>query len=115
MTYNAYKLIPVKHYQNMVAGESSDMKNLSHVAESARCDKDDVCDKEDSPRNIKHIVNTAETEFLPSKHFVADFTFKPQKGDGQNKLPLFLPDANVLPEFSKGTIIKQPMTLLVIF
>ena len=40
MSYNAYKLIPVKHYENKGAGRSSDKKNLSYVAESSKCDKE---------------------------------------------------------------------------
>ena len=54
-------------------------------------------------RTIRDIVsdNLTNTEFEPSKHYGADIKF-PQKGGGRNEMPIWLPNENQLPEFSKG-------------
>ena len=72
--------------------------------------KDDGDDENTSApqRTIKDIIdsNTLEnTEFEPSKHYVAEQKFI-QKGSGA-ATPIWLPNEKQLPQFSRGSRIKK--------
>jgi len=93
-----YKLIPMKDF------EKSDLNK------EPKCDKEN--DKPDEKptvpqRSIQDIVdaNSLEnTEFEPSKHYVAEQKFI-QKGSGTT--PIWLPNERQLPQFSRGSRIKK--------
>ena len=93
-----YKLIPIKDF------EKSDLNK------EPKCDKgsDDSADEINAPqRSIKDIIDTnslEDTEFEPSKHYVAEQKFL-QKGLGTT--PIWLPHEKQLPQFSRGSRIKK--------
>ena len=93
-----YKLIPIKDF------EKSDLNK------EPKWDKgsDDSADEINAPqRSIKDIIDTnslEDTEFEPSKHYVAEQKFL-QKGLGTT--PIWLPHEKQLPQFSRGSRIKK--------
>ena len=101
MSIKAYKLIPIRDFEKSDLNKKED-KNCEET------EKEEDTEKTKVKRTIRDIVsdNLANTEFAPSKHYVADIKF-PQKGGGRNEMPIWLPNENQLPEFSKGYRIKK--------
>ena len=98
-----FKLIPIKDF------EKSDLNK------DPKCDKQKGDDDDDDgggggapkKRSIKDIIDSnslENTEFEPSKHYVAEQKFI-QKGSGTT--PIWLPNEKQLPQFSKGSRIKK--------
>ena len=95
-----FKLIPIKDF------EKSDLNK------DPKCDKqkdgdDDGGGGAPKKRSIKDIIDSnslENTEFEPSKHYVAEQKFI-QKGSGTT--PIWLPNERQLPQFSKGSRIKK--------
>ena len=93
-----FKLVPIKDF------EKSDLNK------DPKCDKggDDNDDDGCAPqRSIKDIIDSnslENTEFEPSKHYVAEQKFI-QKGSGTT--PIWLPNEKQLPQFSRGSRIKK--------
>merc|ERR1711917_207683 len=94
-----FKLVPIKDF------EKSDL-NKDPKCDKGRDDNDD--ENASAPqRTIKDIIdnNSLEnTEFEPSKHYVAEQKFI-QKGSGAT--PIWLPNEKQLPQFSRGSRIKK--------
>ena len=94
-----FKLVPIKDF------EKSDLNK------DPKCDKggDDNDDDGGAPqRSIKDIIDSnslENTEFEPSKHYVAEQKFI-QKGSGA-ATPIWLPNEKQLPQFSRGSRIKK--------
>ena len=97
-----FKLVPLNMFEKMIAGQ--ECKN----------DQSDI----NSDRSIKNIVESDiekdKSHFNGSKHFVAEFKIPEQqpevnlKGGGNDSTnPIFLPETDTLPEFSKGALIKK--------
>merc|ERR1712240_783016 len=94
-----FKLVPIKDF------EKSDL-NKDPKCDKGRDDNDDE-DGCAPQRTIKDIIDSnslENTEFEPSKHYVAEQKFI-QKGSGAT--PIWLPNEKKLPQFSRGSRIKK--------
>merc|ERR1712240_369211 len=94
-----FKLVPIKDF------EKSDL-NKDPKCDKGRDDNDDE-DGCAPQRTIKDIIDSnslENTEFEPSKHYVAEQKFI-QKGSGAT--PIWLPNEKQLPQFSRGSRIKK--------
>ena len=89
MSIKTYKLVPIAAFGKL---------DLS----SAPVEEEEV-----PKRSVRSIIedNLENTDFSPSTHHVADQKY-PQQGGGVEN-PLFLPNTNILPQFSKGSRIKK--------
>merc|ERR1711872_997061 len=99
-----FKLVPIKDF------EKSDL-NKDPKCHKGKDDGDDDDDENASApqRTIKDIVDSSSlenTEFKPSKHYVAEQKFL-QKGSGAAATPVWLPNEKQLPQFSRGSRIKR--------
>ena len=110
-----FKLIPIKDF------EKSDLNKDPKCDKRKGDDDDDGGDDDDEDggggggggagarkkRSIKDIIDSSSlenTEFEPSKHYVAEQKFL-QKGSGTT--PIWLPNERGLPQFSRGSRIKK--------
>ena len=92
MSINSYKLVPLHDFEKM--------RECMEIRSNMTNTDDGVIPS----RTLKNIIDdniSNDTEFEPSKHFVADGKLHIQRGEGL-KTPLFLPEIDVLPKFSKG-------------
>ena len=106
MSIKAYKLIPIRDFEKSNLNRKEE-KICGEVVK-VREEEEEKLDGKDKPkRSIKDILTDSmkNTEFEPSKHYVADLKF-PQTGSG-NQMPIWLPNESQLPEFSKGLRIKK--------
>ena len=92
MSIKTYKLVPI------AAFAKSDLNRTN-------TDGGEVT--EIPKRSVRSIIedNLENTDFNPSTHHVAEQKYPQQGGGGEN--PLFLPNTNILPQFSKGSRIKK--------
>ena len=107
MSIKAYKLIPIRDFEKSDLNRKED-KICGDVEKAKKeAEEKEVNEKDKPKRTIRDIVsdNLANTQFEPSRHYVADIKF-PQKGAG-DQMPIWLPNENQLPEFSKGFRIKK--------
>ena len=99
ITIKTFKLVPIKDF------EKSDL-NKDPKCHKGKDDGDD--ENTSAPqRTIKDIIDSnslENTEFEPSKHYVAEQKFI-QKGSGAT--PIWLPNEKQLPQFSRGSRIKK--------
>ena len=99
ITIKTFKLVPIKDF------EKSDL-NKDPKCHKGKDDDDD--ENASAPqRTIKDIIDSnslENTEFEPSKHYVAEQKFI-QKGSGAT--PIWLPNEKQLPQFSRGSRIKK--------
>ena len=103
MSIKAYKLIPIRDFEKSDLNKNGEKKKCEEVEKGEEEEEEGPTEKTKVKRSIRDIVseNLANTEFAPSKHYVADIKF-PQKGGARNEMPIWLPNGNQLPEFSKG-------------
>ena len=98
ITIKTFKLVPIKDF------EKSDLNK------DPKCHEGDDGGNASAPqRTIKDIVDSSSlenTEFEPSKHYVAEQKFL-QKGSGAAATPVWLPNEKQLPQFSRGSRIKR--------
>ena len=96
-----FKLIPIKDF------EKSDLNKDGEKKCDKQKDDDDDGGGGAPKRSIKDIIDSnslENTEFEPSKHYVAEQKFI-QKGSGAT--PIWLPNEKQLPQFSRGSRIKK--------
>ena len=100
MPLKKFKLVPIKIYENMVSGNQQ-MDNCK-IDKSTPVDGDDTCNK----RNIREIqesnINSKSNMVTSDKEFKKNVT----EGGGREH-PIFLPDSNTLPQFSKAANIQR--------
>ena len=105
ITIKTFKLVPIKDF------EKSDL-NKDPKCHKGKDDGDDDDGDENASapqRTIKDIIDSSSlenTEFEPSKHYVAEQKFI-QKGSGAAATPIWLPNEKQLPQFSRGSRIKR--------
>ena len=100
MSFKSYKLIPIEEYDKI---------KLCKPIYSNSTEENEEKSKDITPnRSIQNIIeeNLDHTEFKPGTHYVAEQNLIPQKGSG-NKIPIFLPDTNELPQFSRAMKIEK--------
>ena len=85
MSIKTYKLIPI------------------HIFEKMECNRKNHTNPPN--RSVRDIIEN-NTEFVPSVHHVADEKLKSLSGEGE-KIPIFLPTANELPEFSRASKLRE--------
>lgn len=100
-----FKLVPLKHFEHLI----TEKKNSTEQEKEGHLNK-----KVDNERKLKDIIEqddaqVSDTEVIPSFQYVTDMKNTPLKGgEGrQEKIPIFLPDAPSLPEFSRGTNLRK--------
>ena len=98
ITIKTFKLVPIKDFEKLALNKDP------------KCHKGDDGGNASAPqRTIKDIVDSSSlenTEFEPSKHYVAEQKFL-QKGSGAAATPVWLPNEKQLPQFSRGSRIKR--------
>ena len=98
ITIKTFKLVPIKDFEKLALNKDP------------KCRKGDDGGNASAPqRTIKDIVDSSSlenTEFEPSKHYVAEQKFL-QKGSGAAATPVWLPNEKQLPQFSRGSRIKR--------
>ena len=97
ITIKMFKLVPIKDF------EKSDL-NKDPKCDKGGDDDDDGCAPQRSIKDIIDSNSLENTEFEPSKHYVAEQKFI-QKGSGAT--PIWLPNEKQLPQFSRGSRIKK--------
>ena len=106
MNTKTYKLVPLSFF----AEDGGVGKMETHKKEEEEGDS--------GGRSIGDIVeaNLQNTNFKPSSHYTADFKFGSKKrkkrhrmgGEGRvSDVPIFLPNTNVLPEYSEARKLKS--------
>ena len=93
-----FKLVPIKDF------EKSDLNKDPKCDKQKGDDDDDGCAPQRSIKDIIDSNSLENTEFEPSKHYVAEQKFI-QKGSGAT--PIWLPNEKQLPQFSRGSRIKK--------
>ena len=111
MNTKTYKLVPLSFFENGSGKMETHKKEEEVVVEEER-DGDNS-----SSRSISDIVesNLQNTNFKPSSHYTADFKIgskkrKQHQMDGEggvSDVPIFLPNTNVLPEYSEARKLKS--------
>ena len=100
MSFKSYKLIPVEEYDKI--------KLCKPIFSNSVGENEQKPEDISSKRSIQNIIeeNQDHTEFKPGTHYVAEYKLSPQKGSG-DKIPIFLPNSNELPQFSRATKIEK--------
>ena len=100
-----FKLVPLKHFENLISGKEicSDQETKSPSEKQA-----------DNRRILKDVMEQNEVEINENDinipfHYVTDMKNTPLKGgeDKQKNIPIFLPDAAYLPEYSRGRNLRK--------
>ena len=100
-----FKLVPLKHFENLISGKviCSDQEKKSPSEKQP-----------DDKRLLKDVmeqngVEINEYNVNPPFHYVTDMKNTPLKGgeDKQKNIPIFLPDAPYLPEYSRGRNLRK--------
>ena len=100
-----FKLVPLKHFENLISGKEicSDQETNSPSEKQA-----------DNRRILKDVMEQNEVEINENDinipfHYVTDMKNTPLKGgeDKQKNIPIFLPDAAYLPEYSRGRNLRK--------
>ena len=112
MNTKTYKLVPLSFFENGGGKMETHKKEVEEEEENER-------DGDNSSRSISDIVesNLQNTNFKPSSHYTADFKIGSSKkrkkhqmegeGGGVSDVPIFLPNTNVLPEYSEARKLKS--------
>ena len=109
MNTKTYKLVPLSFFENGGGKMETHKKEVEEEEEER--------DGDNSSRSISDIVesNLQNTNFKPSSHYTADFKIgskkrKQHQMDGEggvSDVPIFLPNTNVLPEYSEARKLKS--------
>ena len=117
MNVKKYKLVPIEFFNDVNKTSESDIKNKNDDNDNNNYNNNN---NKKNERSIKDIIssNLEETNFKPSKHYVADFKIGdvPSQGGGvsdkNSSVPVFLPNASVLPENSESYKLRTLDTAL---